>query len=165
MYGNIFCLPQKYPLIIEETLINGTVIERHINGKYNTEFLSKYVDSIGANNITIIIINKLEINDNGISETITDLGVVLLSDITFDIDVGYENVAITVKREEVGESKLKSPIPSVPRYLVIIILNIKPTNLPKIPPNNNINVDLIKRLSFIFLNIINYMIQNKNNVI
>jgi hypothetical protein len=32
IYGNIFCLPQKYPLIIEDTLINGTIIPRQIIG-------------------------------------------------------------------------------------------------------------------------------------
>ena len=101
---------------------------------------------MGDANITIITINKLIKSDKGINERITDLGVALLSDITFEIEVGYEKVAITVNKDAVGESKLYKPIPSVPKYLVIIILNINPTALPITPPINNTNVDFKNKL-------------------
>ena len=96
--------------------------------------------------------------NNGNKDNIIDLELDPFSDITFDIAVGRENVAITVKKDEVGDNKLKRPIPSVFKYLVIIILNINPTSLPKTPPNNKTRVDFNKILFLILLNIFNYMI-------
>ena len=81
-----------------------------------------------------------------------------MNDIIFDSEVGYESVAITDRSEEVGDNKLNNPIPSAPSFLVIIIFNIKPINLPKIPPISSISVDLINTLFFILFNIFKYMI-------
>lgn len=81
----------------------------------------------------------------------------VFSDIIFDKVVGYENTANVVRREVVGESKLRSPIASVPRFLVTIIFNMKPINFPANPPNNSISVDFTNAFSFILLIIINYM--------
>ena len=68
IYGNIFCLPQKYPLIIEEIVMNGIVSEMHINGKYKLEFLSRVVDINLDENSIISIIKKLIKTDMGIIE-------------------------------------------------------------------------------------------------
>ena len=44
IYGNIFCLPQKYPFIIADIEINGIVSEIHIIGKYSLSSLNKFND-------------------------------------------------------------------------------------------------------------------------
>ena len=63
------------------------------------------------------------------------------------IAIGNDKVAITMNNEKVGISKLYKPNPSVPKYLEIIILKMKPKNLDKKPPVSSIKVD-IKNLFF-----------------
>ena len=106
IYGNIFCLPQKYPLIIAEILINGIVSDIQIIGKINDEFLSKLVDNIGENNITITIIKIFINKDIGIIDISNVLALELSSDIILDIALEYEKTAITLKSDEVGDSIL-----------------------------------------------------------
>ena len=158
MFENIFCLPQKYPLIIDDTLIKGTVIDKHIIGIISSLFLRRLAAKKGEIIIVIIIMIIPHIIDNGIKDNNKFFELLLLSDITFDIAVGKEKVAITVNKDEVGDNKLNSPIPSVFKYLVIIIFNMNPTSLPSIPPNNNTKVDFKNKLFLILFNIINYMI-------
>ena len=67
MYGNIFCLPQKYPFIIEDIVINGMVSDIHIIGKYSLDSLNRISDI----NFEFIVINKIIIKF-----IISDIGII-----------------------------------------------------------------------------------------
>ncbi len=73
------------------------------------------------------------------------------------IAVGKENVAIVIKRENVGVIREYNPTPSIPIVLVIIILNMKPKNLDKNPPVKRIKVPKTNLLFIIFFIILNIM--------
>ena len=88
IYGNIFWRPQKYPFIIDETLINGASTDIHIIGKYRLLLWSKFVDNVLANIIVISIIKAFIMKDRGNSDNIIVFDLSLLLDITFDILVG-----------------------------------------------------------------------------
>ena len=55
MYGYIFCLPQKYPFIIADIVINGIVRDIHIMGKYSLDSLN----SVSDINFEFIVIKRI----------------------------------------------------------------------------------------------------------
>ena len=85
--------------------MNGVTSERHIIGKYKVSFL-RSVLKVGANNTVTTIIKIFIIKDSGIIEVKSVFVLELFSDIILDRAVGYERVAMTLKRALVGASKL-----------------------------------------------------------
>lgn len=85
--------------------MNGVTSERHIIGKYKVSFL-RSVLSVGANNTVTTIIKIFIIKDSGMIDANSVFVLELFSDIILDRAVGYERVAMTLKRALVGASKL-----------------------------------------------------------